>query len=135
MWPMGDIVRYGNYVPQQYGGCLTEDDLLIVLFTANLPVHEQALTALLGGLPDNLRLRQAVRAWQEVERVNSEVQRRLMSGVSDPRVNSVGIGVEDGQFVISVGIAPYNAGVIAEVKAAAAPHEIAVRASGPATRF
>jgi hypothetical protein len=105
------------------------------LFTADLPVHEQALTALLGGLPDNLRLRQAARTWQEVERANSEIQRRLMFGVNDPRVNSVGIGVEDGQFVISVGIDPYNAGVIAEVKAAAAPHEIAVSARGPATRL
>jgi hypothetical protein len=111
----------------EFGGLFHDGDVLVVLFTADLDRHEQAIRAL-SAEPDLIRVLPASRSWTEVTAANELIQSRLLGAAAHPAVTTVGIVVQDGQFAIGVGIWPHTAEIVAEIERLCAPEAVEVRA-------
>ena len=116
---------YGNDQPD-YGGLYYVGDQLVVLFTANLDQHRRHLSERVGH-PGQLAVHQGTRTWIDIEETNLRLQHRLLAGPHPVTgVNRVGIGMSDGQFVITVGIDHDDEDLVATVRAVAAPDAVEI---------
>ncbi|MFC4944782.1 hypothetical protein [Pseudonocardia sp. GCM10023141] len=122
---LGIVVAYGEGQPD-YGGVHFEGAQLVVRFTADIDRHRRILVGRVEDA-DLLTVRRSRRTWADISETNRRVADRLFHGPTPFRgVNGVGITMIDGEFVNQIGIAPFDEGSRAAVRAAVAPDVVVV---------
>jgi len=76
MYVQDELERYGQSVPDQFGGLYMDESTFVALFTTDLDRHRAALRDRLSG-QRGWRVQRGDRTWQEVERANAAVQHIL----------------------------------------------------------
>lgn len=130
MYVQDELERYGESVPHQFGGLYVDEGAFVALFTTDLEQHRAALRDRLSG-QRGWRVQCGDRTWREVEQANAAVQRILWDTRQYPDVHGIGITMRDGQFVISVGIDPYDSDRADELKHVTQPHPVVIEHQGP----
>jgi hypothetical protein len=130
-----DIVQaYGSGEPH-FGGLYFDEDVLVALFTNDLEAHRAALVPRLRA-PGQLRVARAARSYSAVEAANRWVQGKLMmSKYPHPEVFGVGIGVQDGQFVVIVSVENLTAELGEVIRLSARPDEVVLHAGSRPRRL
>lgn len=122
-----DRVRAYGAGQSAFGGVFRDGEDLVVLFTENVEEHNAAVRRIVDE-PERLVIRAASRTLVEVQDARTRVSDRLFGGAGFDEVSTVGIAVQEGQFVVEVGIDPYNETQAERVRAAVHPDQVEVRA-------
>jgi hypothetical protein len=116
----------------EYGGIFHDGDLLVVLMTANLAQHERELRRLVTE-PDKIEVRPAARPWAAVSAGAERLSTQLPDADAAIDVTGVGIGVHDGEFIVTVGINPYSDRAAETIRMLASPEPVFIKPQAPAT--
>lgn len=125
---MRDAAKVTAYASGQpgFGGVFHAGDELVVLFTENVEEQRAALRRIVDE-PGRLVVRAGCRTFVEVQDARTRISNRLIGREGFDEVSTVGIAVHDGQFVVEVGIDPYNEEQAERIRAAVHPDEAEVR--------
>ena len=128
------VVRYGrDEAADHFGGCYWDNEppaTIVALFTAEVDRHRTVL----GGRvtqPTRLVVRATPRTWRQVQADHEEIAAMLLTTRTEPGVQSVGIGLREGRFVVCVDIEPYTDEHAARIAELVQPREIVVQPGGP----
>lgn len=129
---MGDADKVTAYAAGQpgFGGVFYDGNELVVLFTEKVDEQQDSIRGIVDE-PGRLVVRAASRTFVEVQSAKARISNRLIGREEFDGVSTVGIAVHEGQFVVEVGIDPYNEAEAERIRAAVHPDEIEVR---PQTR-
>lgn len=123
------VMRYGERVPQAYGGTFVDGHVVVVLFIEDVARHASVLRDLVSQ-PDRIRVEPTSRTWHDVLAAKEEVSRELLAAPSFG-VNSVGIGRRGHQFVILVGVHPYTPQRAGAIQKAVGHHPVVIEPQSP----
>ena len=110
-----------------YGGMYWEGDTLVAMFTDELDAHRERLLPRLR-VPERFRVASASRTFLQIKEANGRVRTKLLGDptMPFPEICGVGIGMEDGQFVIKIWVEHLSEALVEEIREAAEPDEVVV---------
>jgi len=118
------VGEYVRSVRPEFGGEYVDDGVLVVLFTGRAEEHLSQLRTLVP-FPDAVRVQLAQRSYDAVEADFLSI-RMLLNKHQEVDVTSIGIVLEEGLFLVEIGLPTLSPELAEEVRALVAPRLVSV---------